>query len=94
MGEVKVETNSAKDEINNIKSAGEDINFKNDVDLSDTNIEPFTSFKNDADILLEALNNYKSIVSEDTTAMASVVDEFDSNDKEMANDISNVPVSK
>ena len=63
MGEIKVETNSAKDEINNIKSAGEDINFKNDVDLSDTNIEPFISFKDDADILLEALNNYKSIVS-------------------------------
>ena len=85
MGEIKVETNSAKDEINNIKSAGEDINFKNDVDLSDTNIEPFISFKDDADILLEALN---------TTAMVSVVDEFDINDKEMANDISNVPVSK
>lgn len=28
MGEIKVETNSAKDEISNIKSAGEDINFK------------------------------------------------------------------
>ncbi|MHD0398633.1 TIGR04197 family type VII secretion effector [Staphylococcus simulans] len=88
MGEVKVETGSLTGKVSDIASDGASIKFDTgDVELSKTNIDPFVDFMQASALLETAMNNYASIVSQDTKAMQNVVDEIEKTDTDMANQI-------
>ncbi|AVO03097.1 hypothetical protein A9958_12050 [Staphylococcus simulans] len=88
MGEIKVETSSLTGKVSDIASAGSDVKFNSgNVELSQTNIDPFVDFMQASTLLETAMNNYVSIISQDTKAMQNVVNEIEKTDTDMANQI-------
>lgn len=88
MGEVKVETGSLTGKINDISNAGSNVKFDGgNVDLSETDINPFVDFKEASALLETAINNYSTIISQDSKAMQNVVDEIEKTDNDMASQI-------
>ncbi|EJD92744.1 TIGR04197 family type VII secretion effector [Staphylococcus epidermidis] len=88
MSEIKVETDSASSEINQISNAGSNIKFNpSNSSLEDTNLSPFTGFAAAADTLSSAISNYSAIVTQDAAAMQTAVRDFEDNDNNIAGQI-------
>ncbi|MCG1981756.1 TIGR04197 family type VII secretion effector [Staphylococcus epidermidis] len=89
MGEVKVETGSTSGKISKISSSGTNVKLDSvNNTLSGTDISPFTDFAGAIETLTSAVSNYNSIITQDAKAMQTAVDDFESNDKDIANQIS------
>ncbi|MCG7337696.1 TIGR04197 family type VII secretion effector [Staphylococcus sp. ACRSN] len=89
MGEVKVETGSTSGKISEISNSGANVKLSSVSNaLSGTDISPFTDFAGAIETLNSAVANYSSIITQDAKAMQTAVDDFENNDNDMANQIS------
>ncbi len=89
MGEVKVETGSMTSKISGISNSGANVKIETvSNSLSGTDISPFTDFAGAIETLTSAVANYSSIITQDAKAMQNAVDDFENNDNNMANQIS------
>lgn len=87
---IKLNKSEVSPKITSISKAGSNLKSSTSkVTLSKTNLDPFTEYVTMFDTLQSALGNYESIISQDTLAMESVVNEIVKNDKEIANKINN-----
>ncbi|HBI0983590.1 TPA: TIGR04197 family type VII secretion effector [Staphylococcus aureus] len=87
MGEIKVETSSTIGKIESISNAGSNVSFDNVSDsLEYTNISPFTGFAASS-TLTTAISNYHSIITQDTEAMKTAVNDFRDKDADIAGQI-------
>ncbi|EOB8795784.1 TIGR04197 family type VII secretion effector [Staphylococcus aureus] len=88
MGEIKVETSSTIGKIESISNAGSNISFDDVSDsLEYTNISPFTGFAAASSTLTTAISNYHSIITQDTEAMKTAVNDFRDKDADIAGQI-------
>ncbi|ALN77760.1 MULTISPECIES: TIGR04197 family type VII secretion effector [Staphylococcus] len=88
MVEVKLETASTSDLVNNISNSGDKVTFNNVTDtLDNTNITPFIGYAAAIQTLSNAINNYNGIITQDAQAMAETIIDFEQNDQNISSQI-------
>ena len=85
---IKLNKDSVSSDINNIRNNGQGLMGNNsEVNLSKTNLVTFEEYVDMFESYTSAISNYESIVSQDTSAMETTVNEIVENDQNIAGQI-------
>ena len=85
---IKLNKDSVSSDINNIRNNGQGLMGNNsEVNLSKTNLVTFEEYVDMFESYTSSISNYESIVSQDTSAMETTVNEIVENDQNIAGQI-------